>query len=131
MINQEQPRAIDELVKMNNRTVEKLTRELKKKNEVIKTQTRKIFSLETELKKKTGKLKVNRWLIDGVSSEQLEKEKAQALKESAIEMFVVQLRELSFCDQLSMDGEKLVYMKDVENLLKNMKKQIDRGVYDE
>lgn len=131
MINQEQPRAIDELVKMNNRTVEKLTRELKKQNEVIKTQTRKIFSLETELKKKTGKLKVNRWLIDGVSSEQLEKEKAQALKESAIEMFVIQLRELSFCDQLSMDGEKLVYMKDVENLLKNMKKQIDRGVYDE
>lgn len=130
MINQEQPRAIDELVKMNNRTVEKLTRELKKQNEVIKTQTRKIFSLETELKKKTGKLKVNRWLIDGVSSEQLEKEKTQALKESAIEMFVVQLRELSFCDQLSMDGEKLVYMKDVENLLKNMKKQIDRGVYD-
>lgn len=130
MINQEQPRAIDELVRMNNRTVEKLTRELKKKNEVIKTQTHKIFSLETELKKKTGKLKVNRWLIDGVSSQQLEKEKTQALKESAIEMFVVQLRELSFCDQLSMDGEKLVYMKDVENLLKNMKKQTDRGVYE-
>ena len=80
---------------------------------------RDAFHLVKRLKTKS-EVKSNDWLIKGISKEQLEEERALALKESTAELFAINLKERGY---ISADGDKVVKMQDIDNLLKEWKKQ--------
>lgn len=87
--------------------------------DLINRKQAEIEKYKNGIKKLIKKHQLYKDNMDATREYQLQQAKSEAIKE-----LIALIQEQSFIDQLSLDGEKIVYMKDIDSLAEEMINQI-------